>query len=73
MEAVVEFFTWLFATRAGVLVLVVGGILLFVVIACILEIQTRRRFKNHKKQAGDFDLFDDSSESGWSDFEEDNK
>ena len=73
MEAVSEFFSWLFATRQGVLFLVVGGILLFVIIACALEIQTRRRFKNYKKQEGDFDLFDDSSESGWSDFEEDNK
>ncbi len=29
MEAVSSFFSWLFGTRAGVLALVVGGIVLF--------------------------------------------
>lgn len=72
MEAVENFFTWLFGTRTGVYVLVLGGIALFVVIAIILEIKTRQKYKNHKKQEGDFDLFDDD-EDGWSDFESDNK
>ena len=73
MDAINDFFTWLFASRKGVLVLVLGGIVFFVLISIFLEIKTRQRFKNHKKQQGDWDLFDSDDESGWSDFEEDNK
>ncbi|EFL43991.1 hypothetical protein HMPREF9248_0356 [Fannyhessea vaginae PB189-T1-4] len=72
-EQLGQFFNWLFGTRLGVMWLVIGGILFFVVIAIVLEIKTRKRYKNHAKQEGDFDLFDSDDESGWSDFEEDNK
>lgn len=72
-EQIGQFFNWLFGTRLGVMWLVIGGILFFVVIAIVLEIKTRKRYKNHAKQEGDFDLFDSDDESGWSDFEEDNK
>ena len=68
MDARNDFFTWLFASRQGVLVLVLGGIVFFVLISIFLEIKTRQRFKNHKKQQGDWDLFDSDDESGWSDF-----
>lgn len=73
MDAINDFFTWLFTSRQGVLVLVLGGIVFFVLISIFLEIKTRQRFKNHKKQQGDWDLFDSNDESSWSDFEEDNK
>lgn len=72
-EQLGQFFNWLFGTRLGVMWLVIGGILFFVVIAIVLEIKTRKRYKNHAKQEGDFDLFDSDDENGWSDFEEDNK
>lgn len=72
-EQLGQFFNWFFGTRLGVMWLVIGGILFFVVIAIVLEIKTRKRYKNHAKQEGDFDLFDSDDESGWSDFEEDNK
>ena len=36
MQAVVDFFTWLFNDRMGVVTLIVGGIMLFLVIAFIL-------------------------------------
>lgn len=72
-EQLGQFFNWLFGTRLGVMWLVIGGILFFVVIAIVLEIKTRKRYKNHAKQEGDFDLFDSDDESGWSDFEEDNR
>ena len=72
-EQLGQFFNWLFGTRLGVMWLVIGGILFFVVIAIVLEIKTRKRYKNHAKQEGDFDLFDSDDESGWSDFQEDNK
>ncbi|MBS6417933.1 DUF6724 family protein [Olsenella uli] len=74
MEAIGNFFGWLFGTRAGVGALVLGGIVVFVVIAFVLERRTRRRYRNHRKTDGDWDLFDDEDdESGWSEFEEDNK
>ena len=48
MDAINDFFTWLFASRQGVLVLVLGGIVFFVLISIFLEIKTRQRFKNNK-------------------------
>lgn len=72
MNWFVDFMTWLFGTRPGVICLLVGGILLFLLVAFVLERKTRQEFYNHKKTEDDWDLFDDD-ESGWSDFEEDNK
>ena len=59
MEAVSSFFSWLFGTRAGVLALVVGGIVLFLVIAIILERRTRMKYKEHAKGENDWSFFDD--------------
>ena len=59
---IVDFFMWLFTTRTGVLCLVVGGILLFLLIAFILERKTRKQYYNHKKSDVDWDLFDDENE-----------
>jgi hypothetical protein len=71
MSTITDFFTWLFQTRTGVLVLLGSGIVLFFVISAVLEVRTRARYKNHEKSPDDWDLFDD--ESGWSDFDDDNK
>lgn len=72
MEAVFSFFSWLFNDRAGVLVLIVGGIVVFLIIAFVLERRTRKQYFNHEKSEDDWDLFDDD-ESGWSEFDDDNK
>lgn len=69
-----DFVNWLFNTRQGVIALVLGGILLFLIIAIVLERKTRAIYKNHEKSPENWDLFDDDdSESGWSDFDDDNK
>ena len=75
MAAITGFFDWLFNTRQGVLALIVGGIVIVMIIAFILERGTRKQYFNHKKSADDWDLFDDESdsESGWSEFDDDNK
>ena len=73
MASVGNFFSWLFGSRQGVITLVVGGILLFLVISFVLERRTRAMYKNHAKSADDWDLFgDDDDESGWSEFDSDN-
>ena len=59
---IVDFFMWLFTTRTGVLCLVVGGILLYLLISFILERKTRKQYYNHKKSDDDWDLFDDENE-----------
>ena len=58
MESIESFFTWLFGTRPGVLVLMIGGVLLFLLIAWLLEKRTRKQFYNHEKSEDDWDLFD---------------
>jgi hypothetical protein len=72
MQPVIDFFTWLFNDRAGVIALILGGIVLFLIIAFVLERRTRKQFYNHEKSEDDWDLFDDD-ESGWSEFDDDNK
>lgn len=71
MDLIFGAFRWLFQTRAGVISLLAGGIVLFFIISAALEVRTRARYKNHEKSPDDWDLFDD--ESGWSDFDDDNK
>jgi hypothetical protein len=73
MNQIGTFVDWLFGTTQGVVCLVLGGILLFLIIAFVLERKTRRIYRNHEKGPDDWDLFDDDSESGWSDFEGDNE
>ena len=70
MDLIAYGFKWLFQTRAGVISLLVGGIVLFFIISAVLEVRTLAWYKNHEKSPDDWDLFDD--ESGWSDFEDDN-
>ena len=62
VDAITQFFNWLFGTRAGVLALMVGGILLFALIAWRLEKGTRAKFYNHQKTEGDWDLFGEDDE-----------
>ena len=59
MDSINTFFDWLFGTRLGVLALMVGGVLLFLVLAWLLEKRTRMQFYNHEKSEDDWDLFDD--------------
>ncbi|RVU98040.1 hypothetical protein EII22_02885 [Coriobacteriales bacterium OH1046] len=72
MEAILDAFSWLFNDRTGVLVLIAGGIVVFLIIAFVLERRTRKHYFNHEKSEDDWDLFDDE-ESGWSEFDDDNK
>ena len=72
MDAINSFIGWLFGDKTGVLFLVLGGILLFLVISFVLERKTKKMYFNHKKTEDDCDLFGDDQE-GWSDFESDNK
>ena len=71
MQAISDFFTWLFETRQGVVFLVLGGIVFFLIVAFILERRTRAIYRNHEKSEDDLSFFDDD-ESGWSDFDSDN-
>ena len=59
MSAVTGFFSWLFGTRPGVIALVLGGIVFFLIVAFFLERRTRAEFYNHEKTEDDRDLFDD--------------
>ena len=72
MDAINSFVGWLFGDKTGVLFLVLGGILLFLVISFVLERKTKKMYFNHKKTEDDWDLFGEDQE-GWSDFEADNK
>ena len=72
MDAINSFVGWLFGDKTGVLFLVLGGILLFLVISFVLERKTKKMYFNHKQTEDDWDLFGDDQE-GWSDFESDNK
>ena len=72
MDAINSFVGWLFGDKTGVLFLVLGGILHFLVISFVLERKTKKMYFNHKKTEDDWDLFGEDQE-GWSDFESDNK
>jgi hypothetical protein len=72
MDAINSFIGWLFGDKTGVLFLVLGGILLFLVISFVLERKTKKMYFNHKKTEDDWDLFGEDEE-GWSDFDADNK
>ena len=62
MQAIGDFFTWLFNDTTGVLCLIVGGIVICLMIAILMERKTKRRYFNHEKSEGDWDLFDDADE-----------
>lgn len=57
MDAISEFFTWLFSSRQGVICLLVGGILLCLVIALVLERRGRRMYYDHEDEGESGGLF----------------
>ena len=59
MEAITNFFGWLFGTRPGVFTLLGVGVLLSLLIAWLLERRMRKQFYNHEKSEDDWDLFDE--------------
>lgn len=62
MSAFTNFMSWLFQTRQGVICLVLGGIVFFLIISFVLERKTRKEFYNHEKSEDDWDLFDDDED-----------
>lgn len=58
-------FSWLFQTRTGVLCLLGGGIVLFLIIALVLELRTRSTYKDEsagwddESKGDDWSLFGD--------------
>ena len=62
MQAITDFFTWLFSDRTGVVCLVGGGIVLCLLIALLMERKTKRMYFNHDKSEGDWDLFGDDGD-----------
>ena len=53
MQAIGDFFTWLFNDQTGVICLI---------IALLMERTTKKRYFNHEKSEGDWDLFDDEGD-----------
>ena len=62
MQAIGDFVTWLFNDQTGVLVLIAGGIVICLIIALLMERKTKRRYFNHEKTDGDWDLFGDDED-----------
>lgn len=62
MQAIGDFFTWLFNDQTGVICLILGGIVICLIIALLMERTTKKRYFNHEKSAGDWDLFDDEGD-----------
>jgi hypothetical protein len=58
VDSINNIINWLFNDRTGVFVLLGSGVLLFLLIAWLLEKRMRKQFYNHKKTADDWDLFD---------------
>ena len=48
MDAISNLLGWLFNTRQGVLALLLGGILLFLVLAIVLERRGKKTYYNHE-------------------------
>lgn len=59
MQAISDFFTWLFNDRMGVVCLLLGGIVICLLVSFLMERKTKRRYFNHEKTEGDWDLFGD--------------
>lgn len=62
MQAIGDFFTWLFNDQTGVICLILGGIVTCLIIALLMERTTKKRYFNHEKSEGDWDLFDDEGD-----------
>ena len=52
-----EFFTWLFGTRTGVMALIGGGLVIFLIIAFILERRGRKIYFDHEPEEGEEESF----------------
>ncbi len=59
MQAISDFFTWLFNDRMGVVCLLLGGIVICLLVSFLMERKTKQRYFNHEKTEGDWDLFGD--------------
>ena len=62
MQEISDFFTWLFSDKVGVLCLIAGGIVICLIIAILMERKTKKRYFNHEKSEGDWDLFGDDED-----------
>ena len=62
MQAIGDFFTWLFNDQTGVICLILGGIVICLIIALLMERTTKKRYFNHEKSEGDWDLFDNEGD-----------
>lgn len=58
MDAIGDFFTWLFNDKTGVIALVLGGIVLCILISFVMERRTKQRYFNHEDDE-DESFFDD--------------
>ena len=52
-------FEWLFGTRTGVLVLLGIGLVVFLIIAFVLERRMRKQYFNHEKDPDDDSILGD--------------
>ena len=62
MQAIGDFFTWLFNDQTGVICLILGGIVICLIIALLMERTTKKRYFSREKSEGDWDLFDDEGD-----------
>ena len=62
MQAIGDFFAWLFSDRMGVICLILGGIILCLIIALLMERKTKQRYFTHEKTGADWGLFNDDDE-----------
>lgn len=53
---------FLFETFPGIGVLIGAGLVISVIVSVLLEIKTRKTFKNHEKTEDDWSLFDDDDD-----------
>ena len=63
MQAIGDFFTWLFNDKMGVICLILGGIVLCLIIALLMERKTKKIYFNHEKGEGDWELFGEDEDS----------
>ena len=62
MQAISDCFMWLFTDKTGVICLVIGGVLLCLVIAIVMERKTKQTYFEHEKTDSDWSLFDDNDD-----------
>lgn len=64
MQAISDFITWLFNDKTGVVCLIVGGIVVCLIVALLMERTTKKRYFNHEKTEGDWSFFDEDDDEG---------